>query len=127
MQQTVCRACFNQRSVRTVRQKVVFMIHPDRYKAHAKAVLEYEKKSVRRYSSEEKQSRRISDMELYYDKLMPTVYRRNGGLTEVGRKMLSLLCGLSPPCDTPGLGNRHAQHDAQELYLCGPNLHAGYV
>lgn len=44
MQQTVCRACFNQRSVRTVRQKVVFMIHPDRYKAHAKAVLEYEKK-----------------------------------------------------------------------------------
>lgn len=97
MLQTLSRACLNQQSARTARQMVVFVIRPDRYKAHAKAVLEFEKENVRRYSPAEKQARRIANMELYYDKLMPAVYRRGGGLIGLGRKMLALLRGLSHP------------------------------
>lgn len=93
----VAHACLDQKAAATASQIVVFVVRRDRYRKHARAVLEFERGNIRRNSPEERQAKRIKDREMYYGFLMPFVYARFFGLLGLFRKVLAQLIGLFRP------------------------------
>ncbi|MGG6544462.1 UNVERIFIED_CONTAM: nitroreductase family protein [Prevotella sp. 15_C9] len=90
-------ACLGQLTAKSAQQMVVFVTRQDRYKAHAKAVMEFEAENTHRHSPEEKQAKRVKKWNLYYGKLMPFIYSRFLGVWGLLRKLLAQLIGLSRP------------------------------
>lgn len=93
----VAHACLDQTAASTAPQIVVFVVRRDRYRRHARAVLDFERGNIRRNSPPERQDKRIRDRELYYGKLMPFVYARFFGLLGLLRKLLAEAIGLFRP------------------------------
>ena len=69
-------ACLGQGSASTCKQMVVFVTRQDKWKAHAKAVLDANIAEVMKNSPEERKAHRIALQKQYYAKLMPLVYKR---------------------------------------------------
>ncbi|WP_418983924.1 nitroreductase family protein [Alistipes sp.] len=93
----VSEACLGQKAASTASQIVVFVVRRDRYRKHARAVLEFERGNIRRNSPRERQEKRIKDRELYYGYLMPFVYARFFGLLGLFRKLLANIISIFRP------------------------------
>lgn len=93
----VSRACLGQRAASSAQQIVVFVVRRDRFRKHARAVLEFERGNIRRNSPPERQDKRIRDREFYYGFLMPFVYARFFGLLGLFRKLLANAISLFRP------------------------------
>lgn len=93
----VSHACLDQKAASTAPQIVVFVVRRDRYRKHARAVLDFERGNIRRNSPKERQQKRIKDRELYYGVLMPFVYARFFGLLGLFRKLLAYAIGIFRP------------------------------
>ena len=93
----VSHACLDQKAASTALQIVVFVVRRDRYRKHARSVLEFERGNIRRNSPEERQEKRIKDRELYYGILMPFVYARFFGLLGLFRKLLANVISIFRP------------------------------
>lgn len=93
----VSEACLGQKAASTAPQIVVFIVRRDRYRKHARAVLDFERGNIRRNSPKERQDKRIKDRELYYGFLMPFVYARFFGLLGMFRKLLASIISLFRP------------------------------
>ena len=59
-------ACFDQTTITTADELVIFLIRPDLVKAHAKAVLDFERENVARHYPAEKQAKYINLLTQYY-------------------------------------------------------------
>ena len=59
-------ACFDQMTITTADELVVFLIRPDLVKAHAKAVLDFERDNVAHHYPAEKQAKYINLLTQYY-------------------------------------------------------------
>lgn len=94
---TLAHACLDQRTAQTAQQMVVFVTRQDRYRQHAKTVLEQSIDNIRRTSPEDRQAHRIQQMTLYYGKIMPFLYARCFGLLGAFRKALAFIVGLFRP------------------------------
>lgn len=93
----VAHACLDQKAASTASQIVVFVVRRDRYRKHARAVLEFERGNIRRNSPQERQQKRIKDRELYYGYLMPFVYARFFGILGLFRKLLAEVISIFRP------------------------------
>lgn len=90
-------ACLGQGSASSCKQMVVFVTRQDKWKAHAKAVLDANIAEVMKNSPEERKAHRIALQKQYYAKLMPLIYKRCFGLLGMARKVAAQLIGLSRP------------------------------
>lgn len=93
----MANACLGQGSARTCKQMVVFVTRQDKWKAHAKAVLEANIEEVKQNSPEDRKAHRIALQKQYYGKLMPLSYKRCFGLLGLLRKALVQTVGLFRP------------------------------
>lgn len=84
-------ACFDQTTITTADELVVFLIRPDLVKAHAKAVIDFERDNVARHYPAEKQAKYINLLTQYYTRLVPFLYGRCLGLFGLFRKAFSPL------------------------------------
>ena len=69
-------ACLGQGSARSCKQMVVFVTRQDKWKSHAKAVLDANIQDIKQNSPADRQAHRIKLQQQYYGKLMPFTYRR---------------------------------------------------
>ena len=83
-------ACLDQTAASTAQELVVFVVRQDLYKKRSQAVLQFEKKNIRRNSPLERQEKRIKDREMYYGKIMPFLYARFFGVLGFFRKMIAV-------------------------------------
>lgn len=90
-------ACLGQGSATTAQQMVVFVTRQDRYRSHAKAVLQAGIDDIMKNSPESRREHRIKLQKLYYDRLMPFEYSRFVGLWGLVRKALVQCVGLFRP------------------------------
>ncbi|MBP7152791.1 MAG: nitroreductase family protein, partial [Paludibacteraceae bacterium] len=72
----ISHACLDQNATKTAKQIVVFITRRDLHRKRSKAILEFEKENIARYSPPEKQERRWKDRQIYYNRLMPFMYSR---------------------------------------------------
>lgn len=93
----ISTACLSQVTARTAKQMVVFVTRQDKYKAHAKEILNFERENIKRSSPADRVAHRTKNLELYYNKLMPFVYSRGLGLIGLFRKSLMMCVGLFRP------------------------------
>lgn len=89
--------CLGQSAVKTASQLVVFVTRQDLYNSRANAVLAFERENIKRYSPKERQEKRIKDRELYYGKLIPSLYARFFGILGLFRKLAVNIVGLFRP------------------------------
>ena len=90
----MAEACLGQGSARSCKQMVVFVTRQDKWKAHAKAVLEANIAEIKRNSPEDRKVHRIDLQKKYYAKLMPLSYKRCFGLLGLVRKIVAQTVGL---------------------------------
>lgn len=90
----MAEACLGQGSARSCKQMVVFVTRQDKWKAHAKAVLEANIAEIQRNSPEDRKAHRIDLQKKYYAKLMPLSYKRCFGLLGLVRKIVAQTVGL---------------------------------
>ena len=90
-------ACFDQTTITSADELVVFLIRPDLVKAHAKAVLDFERDNVARHYPAEKQAKYINQLTQYYTRLVPFLYGRCLGLFGLFRKAFFSAAGLFRP------------------------------
>lgn len=90
----MAEACLGQGSARSCKQMVVFVTRQDKWKAHAKAVLEANIAEIERNSPEDRKVHRIDLQKKYYAKLMPLSYKRCFGLLGLVRKIVAQTVGL---------------------------------
>ena len=90
----MAEACLGQCSARSCKQMVVFVTRQDKWKAHAKAVLEANIAEIQRNSPEDRKAHRIDLQKKYYAKLMPLSYKRCFGLLGLVRKIVAQTVGL---------------------------------
>lgn len=90
-------ACLGQASARTAQQMVVFVTRQDRWRQHARAVLDANIEEVLQNSPKERQQHRIGLQRQYYGRLMPFSYSRAFGLLGAFRKSLAWCVGLFRP------------------------------
>lgn len=95
--QKLAKTCFGQSAASSAQELVVFVTRQDLYKKRAKAVLDFEKENIRKYSPAERQEKRIKDRELYYGKVMPFIYARFFGIFGFIRKLVMNVLGLFRP------------------------------
>ncbi len=86
--------CLNQNAAKTAQQLVVFVTRKDFAKNHAKRVLEMETENIRKNSPEDRQEKRIADLNKYYGKLIPFIYSSGLG---IARKIMVELIGIFRP------------------------------
>ena len=91
------KACLNQGSARTAQQMVVFVTRQDRYRQHAKAVLQAGIEEILQNSPKDRQARRIHLQKLYYNRLIPLQYSRFFGIKGLLNKALVQCIGLFRP------------------------------
>ncbi|MDR0940568.1 MAG: nitroreductase family protein [Mediterranea sp.] len=90
-------ACLGQSAASTARQMVVFVTRQDKYRAHAKAVLDALYDEIKDNSPAARQTHRMKVWKQYYGKLMPFEYVRGFGLIGLFRKLLAQTIGLFRP------------------------------
>lgn len=90
----MAEACLGQGSARSCKQMVVFVTRQDKWKAHAKAVLDANIAEIQRNSPEDRKAHRIDLQKKYYAKLMPLSYKRCFGLLGLVRKIVAQTVGL---------------------------------
>lgn len=95
--QKLSEACLGQGSAKSCKQMVVFVTRQDKWKAHAKAVLEANIKDIEQNSPEDRKAHRIALQNKYYGVLMPFSYKRCFGLLGLFRKILAQTIGLFRP------------------------------
>lgn len=95
--QQLSYACLGQLTATSAQQMVVFVTRQDKYKAHAKSVLTFERENIRRNYPPEKHNKYINRVEAYYNKLMPLLYSRGFGLLGLLRKILATSIGFFRP------------------------------
>ena len=100
MLKKMSHACLDQRATETAKQIVVFVTRRDLHRKRSKAILEFEKGNIARYSPPERQAKRWNDRRLYYSRLMPFIYSRFFGLLGIFRKILSTTISLFRPMTT---------------------------
>ena len=96
----ISHACLDQNATKTAKQIVVFITRRDLHRKRSKAILEFEKKNIARYSPPEKQERRWKDRQIYYNRLMPFMYSRFFRLLGFFRKILATSISLFRPMVT---------------------------
>lgn len=89
--------CLDQNEVKTAQQLVLFVTRQDKYKTHAKAVLQNSIDDIKAHSPKDRQAHRIALVEKYYGKLMPFVYFRCFGIAGAVRKMIATVTGWFRP------------------------------
>src|SRR3712207_7690121 len=72
----LAHACLDQGSAKTAQQMVVFVTRQDRYRDHARRVLQAGIDDILQNSPKDRQQHRIKLQKLYYDRLMPLQYSR---------------------------------------------------
>lgn len=100
MLKKMSHACLDQRATETAKQIVVFVTRRDLHRKRSKAILEFEKGNVAKYSPPERQESRWKNRQLYYGRLMPFIYSRFFGLLGIFRKILSTSISLFRPMTT---------------------------
>ena len=96
----ISHACLDQNATKTAKQIVVFITRRDLHRKRSKAILEFEKENIARYSPPEKQERRWKDRQIYYNRLMPFMYSRFLRLLGFFRKILASSISLFRPMVT---------------------------
>lgn len=96
----ISHACLDQNATKTAKQIVVFITRRDFHRKRSKAILEFEKENIARYSPPEKQERRWKDRQIYYNRLMPFMYSRFFRLLGFFRKILATSISLFRPMVT---------------------------
>lgn len=96
----ISHACLDQNATKTAKQIVVFITRRDFHRKRSKAILEFEKENIARYSPPEKQERRWKDRQIYYNRLMPFMYSRFLRLLGFFRKILATSISLFRPMVT---------------------------
>ena len=96
----ISHACLDQNATKTAKQIVVFITRRDLHRKRSKAILEFEKENIARYSPPEKQERRWKDRQIYYNRLMPFMYSRFFRLLGFFRKILASSISLFRPMVT---------------------------
>jgi len=96
----ISHACLDQNATKTAKQIVVFITRRDLHRKRSKAILEFEKENIARYSPPEKQERRWKDRQIYYNRLMPFMYSRFFRLLGFFRKILATSISLFRPMVT---------------------------
>ncbi|SMG31006.1 nitroreductase family protein [Sphingobacterium psychroaquaticum] len=91
------KPCLDQKAISTAPELVVFVTRQDLHRRRAHAVLEFERGNIARNSPPERQHRRIKDREIYYGKLMPTLYSRFFGILGFFRNILLTTISLFRP------------------------------
>ncbi|QES87675.1 nitroreductase family protein [Rhizosphaericola mali] len=89
--QKLVPACFDQSSVKTADQVVVFVTRQDLHRKRSKMIFAFEKKNIERNSPKAKHEKRIKDANGYYNLLMPFLYSRGFRLIGLLRKMIVYL------------------------------------
>ena len=100
MMKKMSHACLDQRATETAKQIVVFVTRRDLHRKRSKAILEFEKGNIAKYSPPERQESRWKNRQLYYGRLMPFIYSRFFGLLGIFRKILSTSISLFRPMTT---------------------------
>lgn len=100
MLKKMSHACLDQRATETAKQIVVFVTRRDLHRKRSKAILEFEKGNIAKYSPPERQESRWKNRQLYYGRLMPFIYSRFFGLLGIFRKILSTSISLFRPMTT---------------------------
>lgn len=100
MLKKLSHACLDQRATETAKQAVVFVTRRDLHKKRSKAILEFEKGNIDRYSPPERREKRGKDRKLYYNRLIPFIYSRFFGILGLFRKMLAVSISLFRPMTT---------------------------
>ena len=100
MMKKMSHACLDQRATETAKQIVVFVTRRDLHRKRSKAILEFEKGNIAKYSPPERQESRWKNRQLYYGRLMPFIYSRFFGLLRIFRKILSTSISLFRPMTT---------------------------
>lgn len=100
MMKKMSHACLDQRATETAKQIVVFVTRRDLHCKRSKAILEFEKGNIAKYSPPERQESRWKNRQLYYGRLMPFIYSRFFGLLGIFRKILSTSISLFRPMTT---------------------------
>ena len=90
----VSHACLNQSATATADQVVVLVTRQDLYKSRAKAILEFERENIKKYSPKERHAKRIKQRETYYGRIMPFLYSRFFGLIGALRVLIIQIAGL---------------------------------
>lgn len=93
----LAHACLDQGSAKTAQQMVVFVTRQDRYRDHARRVLQAGIDDIVQNSPKDRQLHRIKLQKLYYDKLMPLQYSRFFGIKGLLNKLLVQTVGLFRP------------------------------
>ena len=76
MLKKISHACLDQKATETAKQIVIFVTRRDLHRERSKAILEFEKGNIARYSPPERQEKRWKDRQFYYNRLMPFIYSR---------------------------------------------------
>lgn len=100
MMKKISHACLDQRATETAKQIVVFVTRRDLHRKHSKAILEFEKGNIARYSPPERQEKRWKNRLVYYNRVMPFLYSRFLGLLGLLRKILARSISLFRPMVT---------------------------
>lgn len=97
MMAKVSEVCLDQQATATASQIVVFVTRQDLHRKRAKAVLEFEKGNIKRYSPPDRQESRLKQRYTYYGKLMPFIYTRFFGLLGFIRVAIATTVGFFRP------------------------------
>ncbi|MFV0391624.1 MAG: nitroreductase family protein [Paludibacteraceae bacterium] len=93
-------ACLDQRATATAKQAVVFVTRRDLHRKRSKAILEFEKENIAKYSPKERQESRWKNRLQYYNVLMPFIYSRFFFILGWFRKLLAMVISLFRPMTT---------------------------
>ena len=96
----ISHACMGQQAAKTAKQIVVFVTRQDLHRKRSKEILEFEKGNIARNSPPEKQGRRWKNRQVYYNRLIPFIYRRFFRIFGLFRKMIAISISLFRPMIT---------------------------
>ena len=96
----ISHACMDQQAAKTAKQIVVFVTRQDLHRKRSKEILEFEKGNIARNSPPEKQERRWKNRQVYYNRLIPFIYRRFFRIFGLFRKMIAISISLFRPMIT---------------------------
>ena len=80
-------ACLNQWSATTAQEIIVFVTRQDLYNQRARAVFQDNIDNIKQTAPTHKRDSRIKKVDIYYNKLIPILYSRFGGVWGMLRKL----------------------------------------
>lgn len=100
MLKKLSHACLDQKATSTAKQAVVFVTRRDLHRKRSKAILDFEKDNIVKYSPPERQEKRWKNRLQYYNGLMPFIYSRFFFVLGWFRKLLATSISLFRPMTT---------------------------